>query len=334
MKWVYKEPALGDMIRVDMGGLYHFGIYVSDEEVIQFGLPPRSRIGVRDADVEVLAADIDAFLAGGFLEVCEFDKKEKKKNRTPSEIVEYARGKIGTKGYHILYNNCEHFANECVTGTAICRQAEDVRALFRNMPIVDVYIAKIPENAPLGVLDCKLRMQDIEAVNNEKVKREKYFVWKLLTYALERSFGKRGTGVSFKKESYGGWSAGEFEISLSHSGSALAVAVSKAPVGIDIERIRVRSSEKFAEHILTPSELSEFENVSEDKRDAYLIGKWTAKEAIFKSRKQETFIPRNIDTSTENVKTDSTFIDGEEFIWSVASATPERIRIFTNIDLS
>ena len=69
MKWLLKDPSPGDMIRVALGGIYHVGVYVSDDEVIQFGLAPTRRSGLRDEDIEVLSSDIDTFLAGGFLEV-------------------------------------------------------------------------------------------------------------------------------------------------------------------------------------------------------------------------------------------------------------------------
>ena len=148
MKWIMKEPKRGDMIRVASGSTYHFGIYVSDDEVIQFGLAPSQRAVLRDSEVEVLSSDIYTFLAGGFLEVCEFDRKERKKNRKPDEVIAYARSKIGMRGYNIIYNNCEHFANECISGERICHQADDVRAMFRNMPIVDVYTAALPDLLP------------------------------------------------------------------------------------------------------------------------------------------------------------------------------------------
>ena len=67
MKWIMKEPKRGDMIRVASGSIYHFGIYVSDDEVIQFGLAPSQRAVLRDSEVEVLSSDIYTFLAGGFL---------------------------------------------------------------------------------------------------------------------------------------------------------------------------------------------------------------------------------------------------------------------------
>ena len=333
MKWTFCEPAFGDMVRVAIGSIYHFGIYVSDDEVIQFGLPPSARSSLLDADVEVLASGIDEFLAGGFLEVAEFDKKEKKRNRTPKETVEYARSKLGTRGYHILYNNCEHFANECISGVKVCRQAEDVRAMFLNMPVVDVYIAALPENAPIGTVDCKERRNEIETVTNERVKREKYFVWKLLCYALERSFGIRGRKLEFTKEAWGGWSAKGAEISLSHSDGALAVAVSRAPVGVDIERIRAPRSDRLSELIMTEGELAQYEKIAEGEREEHLIGVFCAKEAIFKSKKLQAFKPKDHDTLKESFKRDTVTVKGERYVFTVATATPGIVRVYSDIDL-
>ncbi len=334
MKWTYKKPEFGDMIRVSIGSLYHFGVYVSDEEVIQFGPPPSERLHLKDSEIEVTSTDIDAFLVGGFLEVCEFERKERKKNRKPKDAVEYARSKLGMRGYHILYNNCEHFANECVTGVQICRQAEDVRALFRKIPVVDVYIAALPKDAPIASLNCKARQKEIEAVSNEKVKREKYFVWKLLCYALERSFGLRGEKLSFVKESFGAWSVLGAEISLSHSEGALAVAVSRDSVGIDIELVREHRTSELASRMMNEEELFDLEKLPEIEKNTQFIKIWTAKEAIFKSKKKDSFDPKACDTKKESFKTDSITIEGKEYIWSVSSPTPERIRIFSGIDLS
>ncbi len=133
MKWILGEPQGGDMIRVKSGTIYHYGIYVSDREVIQFGLDPAARPMVQDSDIEVLATDIDVFLANRFLEVAEFDRKEKKSNRTPDEVIATARARMGERGYHILYNNCEHFAFECVTGKHYSSQVDGVRDMFRGL---------------------------------------------------------------------------------------------------------------------------------------------------------------------------------------------------------
>ena len=40
MIWWQSECKFGDMIRISFGNFYHYGIFVSEDEVIQFGLPP------------------------------------------------------------------------------------------------------------------------------------------------------------------------------------------------------------------------------------------------------------------------------------------------------
>lgn len=333
MKWTYKEPSAGDMIRVAVGSIYHFGVYVSDEEVIQFGLPPARRGLIDDADIEVISSSIDGFLAGGFLEVCEFDKKEKKKNRPPEQVVAYARSKIGSRGYHILYNNCEHFANECVSGVQVCRQAEDLRELLRKMPIVDVYIAEMPSGEPEGKIECKQRAEEIASVG-ESALREKYFVWQLLCYALERSLGIRGKKQIFSKEKCGAWTVEGAEISLSHCGSAIAVAVSRAAVGVDIEPADKSCAGLDSSQWLTAEEQKRLSELSGNEREEELLKVWTAKEALFKSKKLQSFIPKDQNTISESFKTDSVTLGGKKHFWSVATATPDKVRLFTGIDLA
>ncbi len=328
MKWELKEPVRGDIVRVATSGLYHFGIYVSDEEVIQFGLPPSRRASTNPEDIKVLASDIDEFLAGGFLEVCVYDRKEKKKNRTPDEIVSYARDQIGRGGYHILYNNCEHFANECANGERVCHQTDDLRALFRSIPVVDVYLSELPDTDMTLPLGCKEREKEIASVSNERVRREKYFVWRLLCYALERSFGLKENKLRFTKNKHGRWSVSGAEISISHSDGALAVAVSRESVGIDIEVVRAPRAEKMAERIMSDAEFSEFENVADEEKLNRLIEIWTRKEALFKSQNKDSFNPKEADSRGSNFRSESIVFNDKCYIWSVVTPTPEKVRVF------
>ncbi len=334
MKWLLKDAALGDMVRVKIRDIYHYGIYVNDGEVIQFGPPPSERVAKKDSEIEVIATDIDAFLIGGFLEVAEFDKKERKKNRSPEDTVSYARSKLGTRGYNILYNNCEHFANECISGVAVCSQADRVRELFRNMPIVDVYVARIPEGVRIGSVYPKERDTEIRAVSNERVKREKYFVWKLLEYGLDRSLGFKIKKLSLRKNEHGKWECDSCKISLSHSGSAVAVSISRAPVGVDIELLGSQHSEKLADKILTDAEKEVFLSASERDRKELLVKFWSLKEAIFKKGDAPFIEPSRIETVGESALSKKITVADEELILSVATDTPERIRIFENVDLS
>lgn len=332
MKWVMKSPSPGDMIRVGLGQIYHFGIYVSDEEVIQFGLAPNRRAMIPDSQVEVLASDIDTFLAGGFLEVCEFDRKERKKHRKPQQIVAYARQRLGQRGYHILYNNCEHFANECLTGEHISHQTDDVRAMFRRIPVVDVYVARMPAAGPMPPLACALRQKDIDDVSAPDVKRQKYYVWKLLEYGLERSFGLKSRDLTFRKEGEH-YLCDKARFSLSHCGDALAVAVSREPVGVDLEKIVCRDTEPLVPRVLTAAEMAAYSQLPAAEKTRFFFRAWTAKEALFKASDRDVFVPAEQDMLRGPVESRVISVGGEEFYLSVATGTPERIRFYENIPL-
>ena len=133
MTWQKTPPTAGSMIRVESGSIHHYGVYVSDDEVIQFGLAPILRPGQKDSDVTVLSTDLVAFLNGGACETAVFTHEETATHPTPEKAVSTARSRMGEGGYHILYNNCEHFANECVTGKHYSQQVDGVREMFKGL---------------------------------------------------------------------------------------------------------------------------------------------------------------------------------------------------------
>lgn len=115
--WVQKPPQKGDHIRVQrMNGLYaHHGVYVSDSEVIHFTGTDDDSILDWDKP-EVISTDLATFLKGGILEVKEYTDEEFADLYSPEQIVVYARACLGDKGYNLIFNNCEHFANVCTLG--------------------------------------------------------------------------------------------------------------------------------------------------------------------------------------------------------------------------
>lgn len=134
MKWKLNEPKSGDIVRVQAGSVYHYGIYVSDSEVIQFGTKPQLSLIVPEDEVRVISTDVSDFLLGGFLEVGILSRREAKKRRPISETVAYAKSRLGEGGYNIIVNNCEHFAYECLFGEAISEQAEKFKNAFTTQP--------------------------------------------------------------------------------------------------------------------------------------------------------------------------------------------------------
>lgn len=123
-------PKFGDMVRTKVSFYYHYGIFVSESEVIQFGLPNDPMRAAQQ--IRVLCTDVTAFLQGGDLEVMVPNRAARKTMRTPEQIVAVARQRIGEGGYDILHNNCEHFANDCVFGQPHSAFLQDVREKLRQ----------------------------------------------------------------------------------------------------------------------------------------------------------------------------------------------------------
>lgn len=127
MKWAYTDCAVGDIIRVKLGSVYHYGIFVSEDEVIAFGLPPTAENLSNPQEIKVLSTDIDVFSCGRQIEVARLSMKERLKRRSPEKTVALARGRIGEGGYNLIHNNCEHFVNEVVFDDKKSEQEQAVR---------------------------------------------------------------------------------------------------------------------------------------------------------------------------------------------------------------
>lgn len=129
--WIKKKPSYGDQIRVNRGLYFHHGIYVSDDEVIQYASPSGSEIS--PATALIISTSLDYFLNGGVVEVREYNDEELKMVRSKEEIVKFARSMLGTGlgEYSIVNNNCEHFSNYCAFGKKESNQVEDfLKMLF------------------------------------------------------------------------------------------------------------------------------------------------------------------------------------------------------------
>ncbi len=331
MTWALKEPAFGDMIRVKAGSIWHYGIFVSDGEVIQFGPNPQGADWRPGAELAVLATDIDAFLLGGFLEVALLDRKESRRRRSASETVAVARSRIGERGYHILHNNCEHFVNECLLGEHKCSQVDQVRELFRQMPLLDVYVAEIPEGVKPGKVYPKERNAEISACSHERVRTEKYCVWRLLEYAVAHSFGKQFDKLRFEKTESGKWTCPELYFSLSHSHGLVAVAVSRKPVGVDVELIDGCHTEGLRKKLLNECELAYYDALPEEERPLYITERWTEKESEFKRSDAPGFCPGSIEV--RSTKSMTLTVGERRYVLSVSSTDKDKLHLYQQIKL-
>ena len=182
----------------------------------------------------------------------------------------------------------------------------------------DVYLALLP----CGECDEPLYPEErdtlVKNTANPRVRRERYFVWRLLEVAIRRSLGLELSEIRLRREGER-WTSELADISLSHGG-ALAVAVSGAPVGVDIESLSGDSdTARLAERFLSDTERAEYYAAPEEERRAAFLRIWTAKEAIFKSQRSTAFAPSEVDSGASRVHSRTVRLGDEDFILSVAT---------------
>lgn len=107
---------LGAHIYVWRLGYKHHGIYVGRQEVVHYS--GFSRFLDRDGRVEKVS--LEAFCRQKKPHLVRYDAAET--IFSPEEVVQRALSCLGANDYDLLTNNCEHFANWCVTGRARSQQ--------------------------------------------------------------------------------------------------------------------------------------------------------------------------------------------------------------------
>lgn len=101
-------------------GYTHHGIDCGDGTVIHFtGEPGQQKINACIARTAV--AD---FLGGGELKVPRYGKRD-----DAGTTLARAESALGNSGYHLVVNNCEHFATWCCTGRKASEQVRGVGSL-------------------------------------------------------------------------------------------------------------------------------------------------------------------------------------------------------------
>ncbi len=330
MIWWQTECKAGDMIRISFGNFYHYGIFVSEEEVIQFGLPPfEGLLNRKNEDIAVCISDIDTFSGGKVVEVATPEKSDKKKRLSPKKTIQRAREKLGERGYDILHNNCEHFARYCYFGEKRCEVTESVVSSWKNKPICNVFISLIPDEINYETLTPKERNEEVLSVSNETVKKSKYWVWKTLEYAFFRTFGYKILDLDLTKTKNGKWVSEKCYFSLSHSKNAVAVAVSNRETGIDIEESASfykkfedeKTFELFIKKILSKRETT-------PKNRAELLTLWTKKECLFKASKLKGFMPTKLCTEGQEISTGLINLGEKDFVISVFGKESSAFQIY------
>ncbi len=328
MKWWPGPLKAGDMIRVSVGSVYHYGIFVGEDEVIQFGPPPTAQAMKDCGDFRVMASDIHAFCGGVIVEVAVPETRAERRRFSARKTVKRARAAMGNTGYDIIRNNCEHFAYECVYGVKHSTQAEEARRRFYDRPLLHVYVLPISDGMTLQKVYPRARDAEIRAACGDAA-LQKYAAWLALEKGFSHAFGVDIRLLTFQKNRSGKWTSDRYAFSISHTKGAVAVALSHADVGVDMEneadfsRLHASSFEKLWKDMVTPEE---HERIPEPTEKDFL-SLWTRKESAFKRNGHGKFDPRSVNALSPTIKTVS-FDAGGPMVLSVCGDKLDTLSVY------
>jgi hypothetical protein len=104
--------ARGDHVYVRRGRRYtHHGVDCGDGTVIHYA-------GPRGTTRFVARTALDDFAAGSTVQV----RTYRKDRLSADDTIRNAESRLGSDGYHLVRNNCEHFAAWCCTGRPVSSQ--------------------------------------------------------------------------------------------------------------------------------------------------------------------------------------------------------------------
>lgn len=121
-----------DHIYVSRGAYTHHGIDAGDGTVIHFSGEP----GAAKINAGIERSPMADFLKDGELKTRRYGKRD-----SPDTTIARAESRIGEKDYHLIVNNCEHFATWCCTGIRSSDQVRGAGSLTAHGAIAGTTVA-------------------------------------------------------------------------------------------------------------------------------------------------------------------------------------------------
>lgn len=137
--------------------------------------------------------------------------------------------------------------------------------------------------------ECLSLLPDSLVLKIERFKRMEDEQRSLLGEALSRIIISKKSGINIKDLAITKSDNGKPELqniqdlyfNISHSGDWVVLAIAKAPVGIDVEKIKTPVY-RIAERYFSKGELNSLNQLSEPSKQAYFFDLWTLKESYLK----------------------------------------------------
>lgn len=113
-------------------GYTHHGIDCGDGTVIHFTGEP----GKNKSDASVARTPIADFALDGIIHLREYSSRS-----ADDEVIGRAESRLGSKDYHLVTNNCEHFATWCCTGRIASQQVRLATSLTSSSAAISTAAA-------------------------------------------------------------------------------------------------------------------------------------------------------------------------------------------------
>lgn len=124
---IHTQFAIGSHLKVARLGYFHHGIYIGNGQVIHYA-------GFCDTfkSAPVTCVSLSQF-QGSADKILIVQHDSHKIQYSRQEIIERAKSRLGEDNYNLFTNNCEHFANWCITGKAVSKQINRVKHLCAGL---------------------------------------------------------------------------------------------------------------------------------------------------------------------------------------------------------
>lgn len=124
--------ARADHIYVSRGPYTHHGIDAGDGTVIHFTGEP----GTAKINASIARSSVEEFLKGGELKTRRYGRRD-----DADTTMKRAEDRLGETGYHLIINNCEHFATWCCTGRNASEQVRGAGSLTAHGAVAGTTVA-------------------------------------------------------------------------------------------------------------------------------------------------------------------------------------------------
>lgn len=157
--------------------------------------------------------------------------------------------------------------------------------------MIDIFAVKIPEHIEVKTYQKLLELLPLTKRNrinrfmNPKDSYRSLVADLLIRFVISRELGIKNRDIIYTYNKYGKpflKDHTDFHFNISHSGEWVVCAHGSAPVGIDIEKIRVIDLNLFSS-FLSHEELKELNQISPELQLEFFFDIWTLKESFTKS---------------------------------------------------